>query len=80
MHVDARTALAIAREQRGKEAHRRFRGEAERNAARQFAAQLARWGVTRVCPLGQMQSPPLTWRHDGRPALSDLVTWTDFES
>jgi hypothetical protein len=41
---------------------------------------LARWGVTRVCPLGQMQNPPLTWRHDGRPALGDLVTWTDYES
>jgi len=44
-----------------------------------LATELARWGVTRVCPLGQMQSPPLTWRHDGRPALGDLVTWTDWE-
>jgi hypothetical protein len=48
--------------------------------AEEFATQLARWGVTRVCPLGQMQNPPLTWRHDGRPALGDLVTWTDFEA
>ena len=46
----------------------------------EVATQLARWGVTRVCPLGQMQNPPLGWRHDGRPALADLVTWTDFES
>ena len=45
----------------------------------EIATQLARWGATRVCPLGQMQNPPLTWRHDGRPALGDLVTWTDFE-
>lgn len=44
-----------------------------------LASQLARWGVTRLCPLGQMQNPPLTWRHDGRPPLGDLVTWTDFE-
>ena len=44
-----------------------------------LARQLARWGVTRVCPLGQMQNPPLTWRHDGRPSLGDLVTWTDWE-
>jgi Acyl-CoA reductase (LuxC) len=44
-----------------------------------LAAQLARWGVTRVCPIGQMQNPPLMWRHDGRPALEDLVTWTDWE-
>jgi len=45
----------------------------------EIARQLAHWGVTRICPLGQMQNPPLTWRHDGRPALSDLVTWVDFE-
>jgi len=45
----------------------------------ELATQLARWGATRVCPLGQMQNPPLTWRHDGRPALSDLVTWVDWE-
>jgi len=47
--------------------------------AQEIATQLARWGVTRICPLGRMQNPPLTWRHDGRPALGDLVTWTDFE-
>ena len=41
--------------------------------------ELARWGVARVCRLGQMQSPPLPWRHDGRPALADLVRWTDWE-
>ncbi len=46
----------------------------------ELALQLARWGVTRVCPLGQMQNPPLAWRHDGRPALGDLITWTDFEA
>lgn len=44
-----------------------------------LARQFARWGATRICPLGQMQNPPLTWRHDGRPALGDLVTWTDWE-
>ncbi len=45
----------------------------------ELARQLAAWGVPRVCPLGRMQEPPLTWRHDGRPALGELVTWTDFE-
>lgn len=44
-----------------------------------LALELARWGAGRVCPIGQMQNPPLTWRHDGRPALADLVTWTDVE-
>jgi hypothetical protein len=45
----------------------------------ELAIQFARWGATRVCPLGQMQNPPLTWRHDGRPPLGDLVTWIDLE-
>jgi hypothetical protein len=51
-------------------------GEDEREA---IAMKLARWGVSRICPLGQMQKPPLTWRHDGRPLLGDLVRWTDWE-
>ena len=45
-----------------------------------LATELARWGVNRVCLLGQMQNPPLAWRHDGRPALGDLVSWTDWET
>lgn len=49
------------------------------NRARELVAELARWGVSRVCPIGQMQNPPLTWRHDGRPTLGDLVTWIDWE-
>jgi hypothetical protein len=48
--------------------------------AEELVTELARWGVTRICPVGEMQNPPLTWRHDGRPALADLVTWTDWES
>ncbi|MCX7721581.1 MAG: hypothetical protein N2379_00770 [Verrucomicrobiae bacterium] len=47
--------------------------------AHQIAAELAAWGVTRICPIGRMQRPPLLWRHDGRPALADLVLWTDWE-
>jgi hypothetical protein len=45
-----------------------------------IARQLARWGASRVCPIGKMQDPPPAWRHDGRPALGDLVTWTDLEN
>ena len=52
---------------------------APEETTRELAWQLARWGVTRVCPLGRMQHPPLTWRHDGRPALGDLLMWTDQE-
>jgi hypothetical protein len=53
---------------------------APEDKAQALATELARWGVTRVCQLGRMQQPPLAWRHDGRPALGDLVTWTDWEA
>ena len=53
---------------------------AEEEERQQLATELARWGVIRVCPIGQMQNPPLTWRHDGRLALGELVTWTDYEN
>jgi hypothetical protein len=36
-------------------------------------------GVSRFCPAGRMQFPPLTWHHDGRKSLADLVTWIDAE-
>ena len=52
---------------------------ATEDKAQELATSLARWGATRVCPLGRMQNPPLLWRHDGRPALADLVRWTDWE-
>jgi hypothetical protein len=45
----------------------------------ELARRLARWGAKRICPLGQMQRPPLGWRHDGRPPLGDLLTWIDWE-
>ena len=47
--------------------------------AKELATALGRWGVSRICPLGKMQSPPLAWHHDGRPVLADLVTWSDWE-
>ena len=53
---------------------------APRQKSEDLAMQLARWGATRICPIGKMQCPPLTWRHDGRPPLADLITWTDWES
>jgi len=52
---------------------------APKNEATQIVQALSHWGVPRVCPIGQMQNPPLGWRHDGRPTLGDLVTWTDWE-
>jgi hypothetical protein len=45
----------------------------------ELAQRFADWGVTRICPLGRMQYPPLTWRQDGRPTLGDLVGWSHHE-
>jgi hypothetical protein len=36
-------------------------------------------GVSRFCPVGKMQFPPLGWHHDGRATLAELVTWIDDE-
>jgi Acyl-CoA reductase (LuxC) len=37
-------------------------------------------GVSRFCAAGRMQFPPLTWHHDGRSSLAELVTWVDSEN
>lgn len=41
------------------------------------AEVLGRAGVSRICPLGQLQTPPLSWRHGGRPRIADLVRWVE---
>ena len=76
--ADAAEAMRHAESVRGKVSTVGLGATGDR--ARELATQFARWGVTRLCPLGRMQEPPLTWRHDGRPTLGDLVTWTDWES
>jgi hypothetical protein len=76
--ADLKTALESADNVRGKVSTVGL--AAPEDKASEMAAQLARWGVTRVCPVGEMQNPPLTWRHDGRRALGDLVRWTDWET
>ena len=40
---------------------------------------LAGLGVSRVCPLGEMQRPPLRWCRGGRPRIGDFVRWTGSE-
>ncbi len=47
--------------------------------AQGMVERLARWGVSRVCPIGKMQDPSIAWRHDGRLSLGELMTWTDWE-
>jgi hypothetical protein len=38
-----------------------------------LAKDLARIGARRICPIGEMQRPGLSWNADGRPKLSDLM-------
>ena len=44
-----------------------------------LADTLGALGVSRVCPIGTMQLPPLGWRHGGRPRIGDLVRWVGVE-
>lgn len=34
---------------------------------------------SRICPLGKMQEPQVTWHQEGRPVLAPLARWVDFE-
>ncbi len=44
-----------------------------------LAAALAPLGVCRVCSVGEMPHPPLSWHHDGGFSLLSLLTWTSIE-
>ena len=37
-------------------------------------------GAVRITALGQLQSPPLSRGHGGRPRVSDFVRWIDDET
>jgi hypothetical protein len=39
-----------------------------------------RLGAERVCAIGQMQNPSVTWHHDGQPTLVNLVRYVDIEA
>jgi hypothetical protein len=43
------------------------------------ADQTVALGASRVCPLGEMQSPPWTWHQDGVAPIASLVHWIDIE-
>jgi hypothetical protein len=38
-----------------------------------------RLGAQRICQIGQMQKPPVTWHHDGWPALGSFLRYVDVE-
>jgi hypothetical protein len=44
------------------------------------AEKLVPCGVSRICPIGSMQTPPWTWPQDGEQTLAPLVKWISFET
>jgi len=44
-----------------------------------MTTMLAACGVHRICPIGTMQTPTLTWRQGGRPRVGEWVEWTVHE-
>jgi hypothetical protein len=44
-----------------------------------LATRLGHAGATRIAPIGAMPWPPVTWHHDGRGPLRELVRWIDLE-
>ncbi len=47
---------------------------------KKIADHLSAIGVNRICRAGQMQRPPITWHHDGKPNLASWLAWTDMET
>ncbi len=45
----------------------------------QHAHSMAKFEFPRICPIGRMHTPPVTWHHAGRQNLAPLVRWLDFE-
>jgi hypothetical protein len=45
----------------------------------EISLMLAGCGVHRVCAIGEMQLPALSWRQGGRPRIADWVEWTAVE-
>ena len=47
--------------------------------AEKVAEIFGQLGATRICPVGQLQVPPIEWSQDGKHLISELVRWCDFE-
>jgi hypothetical protein len=49
------------------------------STTRKTARILAQLGASRICAVGSMQSPPLTWRHDNRGVFLPLARLANLE-
>ncbi len=45
--------------------------------AQALSERLTALGVSRLCSIGTMQEPPMTWRRGNRLLLRELLTWTE---
>jgi hypothetical protein len=46
---------------------------------RALCRRLARLGVSRVCPPGNMGTPTMMWHHDGHLCLAEMLRFSDWE-
>ncbi|MFN4180857.1 MAG: acyl-CoA reductase [Armatimonadota bacterium] len=51
----------------------------EPEEAEQVAETVGQMGASRVCPVGQLQVPPVEWSQDSKHLISELVRWCDLE-
>jgi len=54
--------------------------EAPPGRREKLAEAFSRFGADRIAHAGEMQRPPLSWRHDGKFNLASWVRWTDLEA
>jgi len=47
------------------------------NQRSEMTDALRQLGVSRICPVGTMQAPPLSWCHDNRGVLTPLARFCD---
>lgn len=40
---------------------------------------IVKMGASRICRIGKMQTPPITWHHDSQPRLANLLRFVDWE-
>ena len=53
---------------------------ADKSRRRKISTTLARKGVARVCPPGNMGTPSMMWHHDGFPCIAKMLTFCDWET
>ena len=59
---------------------RASRSLASARGADAVARGLAELGASRLCRPGELQAPPLAWRHENRPVLLPFARFTDREA